>query len=118
MPVQVACPKCKKPLSLGDDAASQPARCPSCGTSFRVTRSVDGGAKKSTVGPAASTQSGSGHPVAHASGSDTGLPAAIGPYKVSKELGRGAFGVVYQATDTALGREVAIKVLNQNALAS
>ena len=46
------------------------------------------------------------------------LPASIGPYKVSKELGRGAFGVVYQANDPALGREVAIKVLNQNALAS
>jgi serine/threonine-protein kinase len=45
-------------------------------------------------------------------------PAAIGPYQVRRELGRGAFGVVYQGYDTALDREVAIKVLNQSALDS
>ena len=29
-------------------------------------------------------------------------PAAIGPYQIRRELGRGAFGVVYQAVDAAL----------------
>jgi serine/threonine-protein kinase len=47
-----------------------------------------------------------------------GLPATVGGYHVRKELGRGAFGVVYRAHDPALDREVAIKVLNRDALGS
>jgi serine/threonine protein kinase len=35
----------------------------------------------------------------------------IGPYTVETEIGRGGMGVVYEATDTRLGRKVAIKVL-------
>lgn len=35
----------------------------------------------------------------------------IGPYRLSKELGRGAMGVVYHARDTRTGADVALKVL-------
>ncbi len=36
-------------------------------------------------------------------------------YQIDQEIGRGGFGAVYKATDTTLGTQVAIKVLNAKA---
>ena len=41
----------------------------------------------------------------------TVLPETIGPYEITREIGRGGMGVVYLARDTKLDRDVAIKAL-------
>jgi serine/threonine protein kinase len=39
------------------------------------------------------------------------LGTRLGPYEVSAAIGAGGRGEVYKATDTNLGRQVAVKVL-------
>ncbi len=41
-------------------------------------------------------------------------PKTIAKYEIIKELGRGTFGIVYQARDTQMGRQVALKVISGN----
>src|SRR4026209_2820890 len=41
-------------------------------------------------------------------------PESIAHYKISSKLGEGAMGEVYRATDSKLGREVAIKLIPED----
>ena len=43
-------------------------------------------------------------------------PTSIGKYRIERELGRGASGVVYRAVDAFKGRQVAIKQLHAHLL--
>ena len=46
--------------------------------------------------------------------SDPMPPETIAHYRISSKLGEGAMGEVYRATDTKLGREVAIKLIPED----
>jgi WD40 repeat protein/serine/threonine protein kinase len=46
------------------------------------------------------------------------LPARLGRFEVRRELGRGGFGIVYQAFDPQLARDVALKLPRQDLLFS
>ncbi|MHC4681675.1 MAG: hypothetical protein ACYTEK_23635 [Planctomycetota bacterium] len=48
----------------------------------------------------------------------TGPGSRIGPFRIERELGRGAVGVVYLAHDTKLDRSVAIKSLPTEVMAN
>ena len=50
--------------------------------------------------------------------SQAALPCRFGDYILQRVLGRGGMGVVYLATQTALNREVAVKMIRSGALAS
>ena len=46
------------------------------------------------------------------------IDSSLSHYRISSRLGAGGMGEVYRATDTKLNREVAIKVLPGEPLAS
>ncbi|MBU1670921.1 MAG: protein kinase [Actinobacteria bacterium] len=90
------CPKCGKEVGEQEGVRF----CPFCGTGIEVTSRGTiylGGGTPGTV---------DGEPVTD------GKPDHFGRYRVIKEIGTGAMGVVYLARDDKIGRSVAIKTLS------
>jgi WD40 repeat protein/tRNA A-37 threonylcarbamoyl transferase component Bud32 len=82
VPPTLTCPQCRNPLESRPGAADGQLSCPACGSTFTLERG------------------------SHAPGRGTRL----GRFELLEVVGRGAFGVVYRACDTELGRLVAVKI--------
>src|SRR6516162_4593658 len=82
-PQRIRCPHCHNPIQLSDER-SDDVLCPACGSSFRVqdTRRTD----------------------------TTSLMRRLGKFQLLERVGLGAFGAVWKARDTELGRFVALKI--------
>jgi serine/threonine protein kinase len=143
MPLQVVCPnpQCRKTMAIKDELAGQTLRCPTCNAKLSAVSRSDSLEASETAKDPSMIQAASAAKKSASSTPPTGsltppdsagapprkpsrggqrepMPARIGPYEVTQELGRGAFGVVYKGHDPQLKRDVAIKVLNRNALHS
>lgn len=83
--LHVRCPHCQNPIELMPDAELESILCPTCGSDFSLV-------SDSSATRAAETVS----QIAH--------------FRLVERVGMGAFGSVWKAEDTKLGRTVAVKV--------
>ena len=84
-PLRINCPFCHDAIQVSEPDEQEHSVCPSCGERFLLDLSP-------TV-----------------SWAPENLPR-LGKFQLLEVVGRGAFGTVYRATDTELGRTVAIKL--------
>ena len=88
--MQLHCPHCRNPIGLASEETRAEIVCPACGSTFRLEDL------------ATSRYSATQH---------------FGKFEVIEVVGQGAFGTVYKAHDTQLGRTVAVKVPRASELA-
>ena len=90
--IRIRCPHCHQPVKLLDQAEAGAITCPECHSSFTLA----GDATMSlNYGDTAAARK---------------VPQQIAHFELLAPLGEGAFGTVWKARDTKLGRIVAIKV--------
>jgi serine/threonine protein kinase len=125
------CSHCGAPLRVRPELGGATAPCPRCGRAVQApldSSGTEGGAAASPTRPSGSRETRLAfETVAAARDSDLdflGPPQApdelgrLGPYRVLKVLGAGAFGLVFQAEDTVLKRQVALKVMKKTQAAN
>ncbi len=124
--IRCTCPSCKQGYSLSSSLASGAVKCSRCGTTFNVADATDpatqsrrsGTGRKSTTDDNRTAQRST-----QGGGSGKGAASAepaqkVGEYTIRRKLGEGAFGLVYLGYHEYLDIEVAVKMLNAEALNS
>ncbi len=122
--IRCSCPSCKQSYNVPAGQAASTLRCPRCGTSFTLADSqAEPQARRSTITKKSTTDDSRGQRTTQGSGSgksdSPAQPAQkVGEYTIRRKLGEGAFGLVYLGYHEYLDIEVAVKMLNAQALNS
>ena len=98
------CPSCQAAVPPPTDPTQRRARCPGCGRDVDVAAAAAAEGTVEVRPPAP--------PPADAADPLVGKSFAGGRYRIESLLGVGGMGRVYRATQTALGRAVAVKILS------
>ena len=102
---EFACPKCKTKLSAAEGV--EHFRCPRCKTVLSAPGQPDGAAPEQAAPPAPAEPPAEDAPLA--------AGQTLGGYQLTRLLGKGSAGCVYEAVQEALNRRVALKVLSARA---
>src|SRR5262245_40736468 len=90
--MHLLCPTCHHAIELANLAGRDEFSCPACGSTFPLERGST------------------------AAGKAPDGPRRVGKFELLRAVGAGAFGTVYQARDTELGRTVAVKLPREGSL--
>ena len=131
--IAVTCAACGTDLKAEDDRAGSTLPCPGCGRAVPVPGAAgaeqtaplpppDPGSAGSDFGSSDANTLGDEHVPAGSELTDFLAPpqapdeiGRLGPYRVLQVLGAGGMGVVFQAEDMQLKRQVALKVMQPEA---
>lgn len=107
-PDRIICPRCQAQYMLTNQSqtGAPPAFCPFCGESLGGTTSTsqERSITSTMEGPHSSVTLVQGH-----APQEESIQFIIGPYQVTRSIGKGGMGEVFLAYDTSCGRRIALK---------